>query len=62
MLSELQAKEPKLFNKYYKAMSYKILDVELIALYNVLILKFESPDELTNRWEQNVKRILNLKN
>lgn len=61
MLIELQAKQPKLFSKYYKAMSYRILDIELIALYNVLILKTESTDELTNKWEQNVKRILELK-
>ena len=49
---------PKEFNKYYKAMSYRIMSVEVDALYNVLVLGKKSKDELTKKWEYKVKEIL----
>ena len=51
---------PKEFNKYYKAMSYQIMSVEVDALYNVLVLGKESKYELTRKWESKVREILNI--
>ena len=52
---------PEEFNKYYKAMSYRIMAVEVDALYNVLVLGKKSKDELTRKWEWKVKEILSRK-
>lgn len=52
---------PKEFNKYCKAMSNRIMFVEVNALYNVLVLGKESKDELTRKWESKVKEILSRK-
>jgi len=49
------------FNKYYRAMNYRIMGVEIDALYNILVLKKRSQYELTNRHEINVISILGLK-
>ena len=46
------------FNKYYKAMSYRIGAPEIDALYNILVLGKESDDELTRKWEDKVREIL----
>ncbi len=60
-LEILQRDYKKQYNKYYEYMGYKILSVEIDALYNVLVLNVESEYDLIRRWEQNVKRILNIK-
>ena len=57
---ELEARFPKEFYKYWKAMNNQILSVEVDALYNVLILKKESEYELTRKHEANVRRILGI--
>ena len=57
-LKELELNYKKEFNKYYKAMNYRITGVEVDALYNVLVLKTESEYELTRRHEGNVREIL----
>jgi hypothetical protein len=57
-LEELETKHKKELNKYYIAMSYRIMSVEIDALYNVLILKEESEYELTRGHESNVREIL----
>ena len=59
-METLQKKFKKEFDKYFKAMSYRIMSVEVHALYNVLVLKKESKDELTRRWEAKVRDILNI--
>lgn len=48
----------KEYKKYFKAMSYRIMSIEIEALYNVLVLNKESKYELTRRWENNVRNIL----
>jgi hypothetical protein len=57
-LDELETFHKKDFNKYYRAMSYRIMSVEIDALYNVLVLNKESEYELTRRHEANVREIL----
>jgi ribosomal protein S3AE len=59
-METLQKKFKKEFDKYFKAMSYRIMSVEVYALYNVLVLKKESKYELTRRWEAKVRDILNI--
>jgi hypothetical protein len=58
ILEKNYSKEVK---KYYKAMSYQMMAVEVYALYHVLVLETPSEDELTRRHEANVRRILNIK-
>ncbi len=57
-LEELKIKHKKDFDKYYRAMSYRIMSVEIDALYNVLVLNKKSEYELTRRHEANVREIL----
>lgn len=52
---------PKEFNKYYRTMSYRIMEVEVDALFHVLVLNKKSTDELTKKWEFKVREILNRK-
>ena len=59
-LKLLEALYSKEFKKYYRAMSYQILAVEVDALFNVLVLDTTSEFELTRRYEQKVREILNL--
>ena len=49
------------FDKYYRVMNYRIMGVEIDALYNILVLKKRSQYKLTNKHENNVIRILKLK-
>ena len=49
------------FDKYYRVINYRIMGVEIDALYNILVLKKRSQYELTNKHENNVIRILKLK-
>ncbi len=60
-LKYLETNHRNQFNKYYRAMSYRIMSVEVDALYNVLVLNKSSDYELTRRHEANVIRILNIK-
>jgi hypothetical protein len=57
-LEELEKNHKKEFNKYYKAMNYRIMSVEIDALYNVLVLKESSKYELTRKHENNVRRLI----
>lgn len=59
-LKILEKNFKKEFNKYYKTMNYRIMSIEVDALYNVLVLKKKSEYEETRRHEHNVSRILNL--
>ena len=56
-LFTLETKYSKQFNKYFKAMSYRIMSVEVEALYNILVLKTRSKNVLTFRHENNIIRI-----
>jgi hypothetical protein len=49
------------FNKYFRTMNYRIMAVEIDALYNVLVLDKKSGQELTNRWEVKIKEILKIR-
>ncbi len=57
----LKTNHSKQWNKYYRTMSYRIMNVEVDAMYNVLVLGERSNYELTRRHEANVIRILNIK-
>jgi hypothetical protein len=57
-VEKLKKDYSKQFNKYYEAMNYRIGSVEINALYNVLVLRKKSKDELTSRWESKVREIL----
>ncbi len=57
-IKELKKNHEKECDKYFKAMSYRVMAVEIDALYNVLILDKESEYELTRRYEENVREIL----
>lgn len=59
-LNILKTQYKKQYNKYFKCMSYRIFSWEIDALYNILVLKIESEYEENRRWEQTVKRILNI--
>lgn len=58
MIKTLETNYKKEFNKYYRTMSYRIMAVEVEALYNVLVLKHGSDDEFMKRYENKVREIL----
>jgi hypothetical protein len=57
---ELKTKHRNLFNKYYRVMNYQIMDVEIDALYDLIILGVKSKDSLTRKHQLNAERILGL--
>lgn len=59
-ISTLESKYKKQFDKYFKAMNYRIMSCEVHALYNVLVLKERSKDNFCYRWEGTVCEILKI--